>query len=251
MIDIKSDHEIEIMGEGGKKLAEIAEELKRSVRAGISTMDLETYARKLFSRAGLVPAFLNYGTPPFPATVCTSINEEIVHGIPSATRVLRERDLISIDLGGVWKGFYVDMAFTCGVGSISTEAERLISVTEKALEKGISKMYTNNKLYDISWAIEQVAVGAGYSVVRELVGHGIGRKLHEPPQVPNYGKKGTGVTLKPGMVFALEPMFNVGTWNIDIKDDDWTVATADGKLSCHFEHTVAVTAEGPQVLTRI
>lgn len=234
---------------GGQLLSEIARELKNMVRPGITTMDMDKKARRLFKKKHVGPAFLNYGNPSFPAAVCTSINQEIVHGIPSKERVLIEGDIISVDIGGIWQGFYTDMAFTVGVGKIGKKKKDLISVTRKALEAGTSKMYTNNKLYDISWVVEQVAKKAGYSVVRDLVGHGIGRKLHEPPQVPNYGKKNTGINLQEGLVIALEPMFNMGTYKIKTKEDAWTVETADGQISCHFENTVAITKKGPKDLT--
>ncbi len=249
MVDIKNLTEIKIMYTGGQLLSEIARELKNMVSSGITTMHLDKKARKLFKKKKLLPAFLNYGNPPFPATICTSVNEEIVHGIPSMDKVLKEGDIISIDIGGIWQGFYTDMAFTVGVGKIGKKEKDLIEVTKKALEMGISKMYTNNKLYDISHAIQQVAESAGYSVVKDLVGHGIGRKLHEPPQVPNYGRKNTGLILKSGMVLALEPMINVGKYNIRTKEDNWTVVTEDGQLSCHFENTVAITEKGHRNLT--
>lgn len=249
MVDIKNLTEINIMYTGGQLLSEIARELKNMVSPGITTMHLDKKARKLFKKKKLLPAFLNYGNPPFPAVICTSVNEEIVHGVPSMDKVLKEGDIISIDIGGIWQGFYTDMAFTVGVGKIGKKEKDLIEVTKKALEMGISKMYTNNKLYDISHAIQQVAESAGYSVVKDLVGHGLGRKLHEPPQVPNYGRKNTGLILKSGMVLALEPMINVGKYNIRTKEDNWTVVTEDGQLSCHFEKTVAITEKGHRNLT--
>ncbi|MFH1414929.1 MAG: type I methionyl aminopeptidase [Elusimicrobiota bacterium] len=251
MIDIKSPAEIEIMYTGGHLLSEIAGELKEMAAVGITTMDIEKKARELFGKKKVEPAFLNYGDPPFPATICTSINDEIVHGIPSYDRELSDGDILSVDLGGIWNGFYTDMAFTVGVGNLGNEQTRIMDITREALETGTSKMYTNNKLYDISWSIQRVAEDAGFSVVRCLVGHGVGRSLHEPPQVPNYGKKGTGMTLKKGMVFALEPMLNAGTYMVKTKDDNWTVVTADGRLSCHFENTVAVTDGEPRKLTEL
>lgn len=251
MIDIKTPAEINVMHTCGQLLSEIAWELNNMVHPGITTMDMDKKARKLFKKKNVVPAFLNYGNPPFPAAICSSINQEIVHGIPSKDRVLKDGDIISIDIGGIWQGFYTDMAFTVGIGRIGKKEKDLIRVTQKALETGTSKMYTNNKLYDISWAIQQVAQKAGYSVVRDLVGHGIGRKLHESPQVPNYGKKNTGIDLQVGVVIALEPMFNAGTYKIKTKEDTWTIETADGQLSCHFENTVAITKKGPKKLTEL
>lgn len=251
MIDIKTPAEIDIMYAGGQILSEIAQVLKNMIESGVSTMDLDKKSRQLFKKKKMKPAFLNYGVPPFPATICTSINQEVVHGIPSKNRILKDGDIASIDIGGIWKGFYVDMAFTAGVGKIGKKEKDLINITRKALETGTSKLYTSNKLYDVSSAIQQVAERAGYSVVRDLVGHGIGRNLHEAPQVPNYGRKNTGIKLEAGMVLALEPMVNVGTYKVRTKEDNWTVETADGKLSCHFENTVAVTKRGPRNLTEI
>jgi len=239
------------MKEGGDLLSQIALELKNMVAPGITTMDLEKKSRELFKKKKLKPAFLGYGTPPFPATICASVDEEIVHGIPSDKKRLESGQIISIDLGGFWKEFCVDMAFTTAVGKISREAARLINVTKKSLAAGIEKACPGNRLYDISWEIQQVAENAGCSVVRDLVGHGIGRKMHEPPQVPNYGRKNSGIPLEPGMVLALEPMVNAGKYTIKTKDDGWTVVTSDGMLSCHYEKTVAVTGKGPLVLTDI
>ncbi len=249
MINIKSPEEIKAMQKGGMKLSEISAGLREKVKPEITTMDLEEAARKLFDKKKMKPAFLNYGSPPFPASICTSLNHEIVHGIPSEGKRLKEGDIISIDVGGIWEGLYVDMAFTVRVGKPEKKHKKLISVTEKALEAGIKMMIAGNQLYDISWAIQQEAENNGYNVVRELVGHGIGRRLHEHPNVPNYGKKGTGMKLKNGVVLALEPMLNMGTHRIKYRDDGWTVVTEDEKFSSHFEKTVAITKNGPKVLT--
>ncbi|MFC2061969.1 type I methionyl aminopeptidase [Elusimicrobiota bacterium] len=251
MIDYKSKSEISIMYDGGRYLSEIANELKDMIEPGITTMYLDKKTRAIFEEKKVTPAFLNYGSPPFPATICTSINDEIVHGIPSSDRILQNGDIISLDLGGIWKGFYTDMAFTVGVGMIGKNEEKLLGTTENALETGITKMYTSNKLYDISWAIQQVAESAGYSVVRDLVGHGIGRKLHESPNVPNYGEKSTGIKLEEGLTLALEPMLNAGTYKIRQKDDGWTIVTEDGRLSSHYENTIAITKSGPKLLTSL
>ncbi|MGM0441121.1 MAG: type I methionyl aminopeptidase [Elusimicrobiota bacterium] len=248
MIYYKSKEEISKIKESGRLLTEIARALKEMIAPGISTLDLEEEAHKLFKNRELEPAFLNYGEPPYPAYLCTSVNEEVVHGIPSRDKILNEGDIISIDLGGIKDNFYSDMAFTVNVGKPDSSLKKLLDVTQKALENGISKMYTNMKLYDISWAIQKTAQAAGFSVVKDLVGHGIGRELHEPPQVPNFGTPDTGMKLKEGLVIALEPMVNMGQENVYTKEDDWTVATSDGQPSCHFEKTVAVTENGPDVL---
>lgn len=249
MVDLKSRTEIEKMSKGGHLLSEIARDIKSIISPGISTIELDEYARKQFKKKRLKPAFLNYGTPPFPATICTSINEEIVHGIPSTERILKNGDIISVDLGGIWSGFYVDMAFTVGVGQIKKRALRLMMITEKAFKRAVSQMYVGNKLHDISWAIQTTADEAGYSVVRDLVSHGIGRHLHEDPHLPNFGRKNTGIKLREGLVLAIEPMINTGGWKIKTKNDGWTITTFDGSLSCHFENTVALSKNGPELLT--
>ena len=249
MVRLKSKAEIEKMSEGGHLLSEIARGIKSMISPGISTIELDEYARKQFKKKQLKPAFLNYGSPPFPATICTSLNDEIVHGIPSAERILKNGDIITVDLGGIWSGFYVDMAFTVGVGRIKKQALRLLNTTKKAFSRAVSQMYVGNRLHDISWAIQSTADEAGFSVVRDLVSHGIGRHLHEEPQLPNFGKKNTGIKLKEGLVLAIEPMINIGGWKIKTKDDKWTIATYDGSLSCHFENTVALSKNGPELLT--
>jgi len=250
MITLKSIREIDTMRKAGKALSEASARIRETVSAGMSTGDLDFIAREELEKRGLEPAFLNYGNPPFPASICTSINDEIVHGIPSNERVLNQGDILSVDIGGVFEEFYVDMAFTLAVGNADKAAERLMSVTRKALEAGIGKMYTSLRLGDLSSAVQRVAESAGFSVVRELVGHGIGRELHEAPNVPNYGIEGRGMVLETGLVLAIEPMLIDGD-NPSIKyaDDDWTVKTASGKNSAHFENTVAVTESGPLMIT--
>lgn len=248
-IKVKSLQEIQIMKTGGHLLSEVALELKEMISPGITTKDLEEKSYREFERKGLKPAFLNYGKPPYPSIICTSVNHEIVHGIPSENKSLKDGDIISIDIGAIWEGYYVDMAFTQGVGRFGKLQKDLIRTTKKALKIGTQKMNKNNKLHDISAAIQNVAEKKGYNVVRDLVGHGIGKKLHESPQIPNYGMKNTGIQLKPGMVFAIEPMVNVGTYEIKVLEDEWTVVTADGKLSCHFENTIAIMKNGPMKLT--
>jgi methionyl aminopeptidase len=245
-IEIKSPREIEKMRASGKLLRAVFDELEKHVQPGITTGELDAIARRLIESAGAIPAFLGYNG--FPATLCTSVNEEIVHGIPGR-RVLREGDIISIDCGLVLESFYSDSAHTYPVGQVSELAERLMRATRESLEAGIREMVPDNRLGTLSNAIQKVVEAAGFSVVREYTGHGIGRAMHEPPQVLNFGVPNTGLRLRPGMVFAIEPMVNAGTWRTRTLEDDWTVVTADGSLSAHFEHTVAVTDEGPYVLT--
>ncbi len=238
------------MSAGGELLSEIALELRKMVSPGVTTGDLDRKAEELFRKKKLGAAFLNYGVPPFPGRICASLNDEVVHGIPSDKRVLKNGDLVSIDLGGVWKGLYTDMAFTASAGVPSEKAERLMKVTRQALEAGVRKMTVASRLGDVSAAVQQLAESEGYSVVKELVGHGVGRSLHEAPNLPNYGVPGTGINLEPGLVLALEPMVNEGSDGIRYDEDRWTVRTVDGGLSCHFEYTVAVTGNGPRVLTK-
>ncbi|HEX5178404.1 MAG TPA: type I methionyl aminopeptidase [Gemmatimonadaceae bacterium] len=249
MIQLKSPREIEVMAEGGKILADTVAMLSERVAPGISTLDLDTLA-ELFIRShdNAVPAFKGlYG---FPGSICTSINEEIVHGIPSRKRVLREGDLVSIDVGVGYKGFFTDSAATVAVGETDDESKRLLAVTVEALEAGIAAATLGNHIGDIGAAIQDVVEGAGFSVVRELVGHGIGTEFHEEPQVPNYGKPKRLLKLSPGLTIAIEPMVNAGTPRTRTMPDRWTIVTADGSRSAHFEHTVAITDQGPRVLTR-
>jgi methionyl aminopeptidase len=221
----------------------------QAVAPGKSTADLDTVAERYIVEQHAVPSFKGYRG--FPATICTSLNDEIVHGIPSPKRVLKEGDLLSLDFGAIWEGFHADSAVTVFVGgqAPTAEAEKLVRVTEEALEAGISQIRPGGRLTDISHAVEQVATGAGFEVVKEYVGHGVGRALHEDPQIPNYGPPGRGPTLKPGLVIAVEPMVNLGGWETRVLADDWTVVTADGSLSAHFEHTIAVTEDGHEILT--
>jgi len=248
MIVLKSAEEIEKMRKGGQITAQISQKLTEKVKPGVTTKELDRVASTLIKMHKARPAFLGFRG--FPASICTSVNDQIVHGIPGSYR-LREGDIISLDFGVVHQGYYSDMAITLPVGSISEDAQRLIEVTRSALVSGISQMVPGNRLYDISSAIQECAESNGFSVVRDLVGHGIGQKMHEEPQIPNFGKKSTGPYLKAGMVFALEPMVNMGGYEIRTLDDHWTVVTADGSLSCHFEHTVAITDNGPEILTEL
>lgn len=250
MIVYKSPAEIEKMRRAGRIVAGTIEAVLRAVAPGRTTKDLDRVAEGYIREQGAVPSFLGYGNPPFPASICTSLNEEIVHGIPSTERVLREGDLLSLDFGAIWEGFHADAAVSVFVGEPpSDEAEKLVRVTREALEAGIAQIRPGGRLSDISHAIEQTVLGAGFEVVREYVGHGIGRRLHEDPQIPNYGPPGRGPELKPGLVVAVEPMVNMGGWETALRADRWTVVTADGSLSAHFEHTIAVTEDGHEVLT--
>lgn len=250
MIVYKSPAEIEKMRRAGRIVAGTIRAVLRAVAPGRTTKDLDRVAEAYIREQGATPSFLGYGNPPFPASICTSLNDEIVHGIPSPKRVLREGDLLSLDFGAIWEGYHADAAVTVFVGDPpSDEAEKLVRVTREALEAGIAQIRPGGRLSDISHAIEQTALGAGFQVVREYVGHGIGRRLHEDPQIPNYGPPGRGPELRPGLVIAVEPMVNAGGWETVLRADRWTVATADGSLSAHFEHTIAVTEDGHEVLT--
>jgi methionyl aminopeptidase len=250
MIIYKSPAEIDKMRRSGKILAATIERVLAKVRVGVTTAELDEIADSSIRSQGATPSFLGYGHPPFPASICASINEEIVHGIPSPDRSVKDGDLLKLDFGAIWEGFHSDSAVTVIVGDArSADAEKLVRVTEDALEAGISQVKAGGRLSDIGAAVQQVAEGAGFSVVREYVGHGIGRSMHEDPQIPNYGEPGRGPQLKPGLVVAVEPMVNVGGWETRVLEDDWTVVTADGTLSAHFEHTIAVTEDGPEVLT--
>jgi methionyl aminopeptidase len=250
MIIYKSPEEIEKMRKSGRILAATIELVLSKVRVGVTTAELNDVAEGYIRSQGATPSFLGYGQPPFPASICSSLNDEIVHGIPSPKRSVKEGDLLKLDFGAIWEGYHSDSAVTVIVGEPpSAEAEKLVRVTEEALDAGISQVKAGGRLSDIGAAVQQVAEGAGFSVVREYVGHGIGRSMHEDPQIPNYGEPGRGPQLKPGLVVAVEPMVNVGGWETRVLADDWTVVTADGSLSAHFEHTIAVTADGPEVLT--
>ncbi|MCH7512216.1 MAG: type I methionyl aminopeptidase [Chloroflexi bacterium] len=243
---IKSDDEIAVMRQAGRILAEVLQILVAEVRPGLIVSKLDRMVKEEYERRGVVPTFLGYLG--YPAHVCVSVNDEIVHGIPG-DRVLQEGDLVSIDLGVTYEGFVADSALTVGVGRISPEAQQLMEVTYQSLREGIWAMRAGARLGEISHAIQSCAESDGYSVVREYVGHGVGREMHEEPQVPNYGPRDRGLILRKGMVLALEPMVNVGGWRTKKHDDQWTVSTLDGSLSAHFEHTVAITDGDPEVLT--
>ena len=252
-ITIKSDRELAHMREAGRVVARTKVRLMEAIRPGVTTAELDRLAEKQIRDMGATPSFKGYtagGPTPFPATICASINEEIVHGIPGG-RVLREGEVVSVDVGAMVNGFHGDSAFTVGVGEISDEARRLVDTTKESLEAGISRAKAGGRVGDISAAVQQYAESRGYGVVRQYVGHGIGRALHEDPQVPNYGKAGRGPALRPGMTLAIEPMLNLGTWETMQLGDGWTVVTADGELSAHFEDTIAITQNGSEVLTAV
>jgi len=245
-IVIKSSREIAIMRQAGRIAAEVLKILIARLRPGMKTKELDEIAEQEIARRGARPSFKGYRG--FPASICVSVNDEVVHGIPGE-RTIEEGDIVSVDLGTIYGGFQGDCAVTVGVGRIDSEAERLIEAARGALEAGIAAARPGGRLGDVSASIEGYAKRAGYEVVREYTGHGIGREMHESPQVPNYGKAGSGILLKAGMTLALEPMLNSGTWRTKVDDDMWTVRTADGGLSAHFEHTIAITEEEPEVLT--
>jgi methionyl aminopeptidase len=254
VIIYKSPDEIARMRKAGRIVAGTIDRVLAAVRPGTTTAELDAVAEAYILDQGATPSFKGYGgsggRKPFPASICTSLNDEIVHGIPSRKRVVADGDLLSLDFGAIWEGFHGDSAVTVIVGEPpSAEAEKLVRVTQEALDAAISQIRPGARLSDLGAAVQQVAEGAGFSVVREYVGHGIGRSLHEEPQIPNYGEPGRGISLKPGLVVAVEPMVNVGGWESRVLADDWTVVTEDGSLSAHFEHTIAVTEDGSEVLT--
>ncbi len=247
-ITLKSPIELIAMREAGHVVAAAIQLLVSSLEPGMSTKRLDGIASREIRRLGASPAFKGYRG--FPATICVSLNQEIVHGIPGG-RIIREGDIVSLDVGAIVDGFYADAAVTAPMGKVSPEAERLIEATRQSLEMGIRQAVVGNRVGDISVAVQGFAEGCGYGVVREYVGHGIGRALHEEPSIPNFGEPGKGPLLRPGMVIAIEPMLNVGGWQTRVLEDEWTVVTADGTLSAHFENTIAITEEGPQVLTSL
>lgn len=248
MVIIKSQEEIKKIAESCKIVAEVLEGLKSFIKEGVTTADIEDYVEKHIYKRNARPAFKGYRG--YPSSVCTSINDQVVHGIPSKNVRLKGGDIISIDLGVLFEGFYGDAAITLSVGEVSQLAEELIRVTEEALYIGIEKAVIGNRVSDISSSIQQYVEKHGFSVVRAFVGHGIGRFLHEDPQIPNFGKPGKGMRLKEGMTLAIEPMVNVGSPDVVILDDGWTAVTLDGSLSAHFEHTIVITKNGPQILTK-
>jgi len=248
MITLKTDQEVELISHACEIVADVLDRIGELARPGVSTADLDEWAEShIRSFDGATPAFKGlYG---FPATLCTSINHEVVHGIPSPQRILHDGDIVSVDVGVCYEGYYGDGAVTLRVGEVGAEVDRLLEVTQEALRAGVEAAQPGARIGDISAAIERIGVEAGCGVPRELTGHGIGSRPHEDPQVPNYGRPGEGLRLQSGLVLAIEPMFNLGGRHIETLGDDWTVVTADGKVSAHYEHTVVVTEDGPRVLT--
>lgn len=248
MIILKSDRELKYLRDAGRLVAETHREVARAVAPGISTRELDEIAENYIQKQGGTPSFKGFGE--FPASICASVNEEVVHGIPG-NRKLQEGDIISIDIGAIVNGYHGDAAVTLPVGDIDEDSRRLLRVTEEALNRAIQKAVVGNRLSDLSFAVQQWAEKNGFSVVRDYVGHGIGKNMHEPPQVPNYGPPGRGIRLAHGLTLAIEPMINAGTYEVEVREDNWTVITKDGKRSAHFEHTIAVTRDGPAILTRL
>ena len=247
MIEVKNDSELQKMREAGKVTAAVLKLMTELVKPGISTLELDAAAEKTIRSFGATPLFLGYYG--FPGTICASVNEEVVHGIPKKDRILKSGDIISIDTGARLDGFCSDAAITLGVGEVSDKAQRLMDVTKKSLYKAIGQVKPGKRLGDVEHAVETFAKQNGVGVVRDYCGHGIGRNMHEEPSIPNFGKPGTGPLLEKGMVLAIEPMLTAGTYRVRELDDGWTVVTADGKYAAHFEHTVAVTANGSEIFT--
>ena len=249
MITIKSNREIELMREAGRIVALAHKAVKEAIAPGISTYELDKIAEEVIVNLGALPSFKGYNG--FPGSICASVNHVVIHGIPSKNIILKNGDIISIDIGANYKGYHGDSAMTHGVGEISEEKQHLLDVTEASLYEGLSYAKAGNRLSDISHAIEQYVVNRGFSVVKDFTGHGVGRNLHEDPMIPNYGEAGHGPILRSGMTLAIEPMVNIGTDAVRILSDDWTTVTKDGKASAHFEHTIVITDDGYEILTKI
>ncbi|MFA6349502.1 MAG: type I methionyl aminopeptidase [Candidatus Omnitrophota bacterium] len=247
MILLKSEEDLKVMLESGKMLSGMLERIGKEIKPGVTTADLNRLAEQLFEKAGVESAFKGYHG--YPASICTSVNNVIVHGIPDPSTSLKSGDIIGIDIGIKDRGFFTDTAETFAVGEVSTQVKKLLDVTKESLRLGIKKALMGNRLTDISWAIQSHVEKNKFSVVREFVGHGVGISLHEDPEIPNFGKPGNGPELKNGMVLAIEPMVNAGSWESEILNDGWTAITKDGSLSAHFEHSVAITKNGPLILT--
>lgn len=246
-VSIKSEREIELMRESCRLLSIVHYELGQFVKPGLTTADINDYGEKLIRNLGGIPNFLNYNG--YPASICVSVNEEVVHGIPSRNRILKEGDIVSLDAGLIYKGYHSDAARTHAVGEISPEAQKLIDVTKQSFFEGIKKAKAGNRLFEISGAIDDYVSQYGYGIVEDLCGHGIGTSLHEDPMIPNFRQRRRGLKLRPGMTLAIEPMINMGTWEVEWLDDDWTVVAADGKYSAHYENTVLITDSEPEILT--
>lgn len=246
-VTIKSKKEIELMREAGKMLEEVHNKLADFVKPGISTLEIDQFGEKAIRDLGCVPNFLNYNG--YPASICVSVNDEVVHGIPRKDRILQDGDIVSLDAGLIHEGYHSDAARTHAVGNVSEEAKRLIEVTKQSFFEGIKLAVSGNHLFDISEAIQKYVESNGYSVVRDLVGHGIGTHLHEDPQIPNFKQRRKGMKLRPGMTLAIEPMVNEGSYDVVWLDDDWTVVTEDGSLAAHYENTIVITEDGCEILT--
>lgn len=246
-VTIKSDREIELMRESGRILSSVLDELQQFIKPGITTLDIDKKCEKMIRSFGCIPSFLNYNG--FPASVCVSINDEVVHGIPTDKRIIREGDIVSLDGGVIYKGYHSDAARTIGVGNINKEAKKLIEVTEQSFFEGMKYAREGFHLNDISKAIQEYVESFGYSIVRDLVGHGIGANLHEEPEIPNFKQKRRGIKLQAGMTLAVEPMVNAGRYDVEWLDDDWTVVTEDGSLAAHYENTILITKGEPELFT--
>ena len=248
-VTIKSPREIELMREAGKILAKTHDELAKNLKPGMSTWDIDHMGEEIIRSYGCIPSFKNYNG--YPASICVSVNDEVVHGIPHREHYLKEGDIVSLDAGVIYKGYHSDAARTHGIGEISGDAQKLIEVTRQSFFEGIKFAKPGNHLNDISTAIQKYAESFGYGVVRDLVGHGIGTHLHEDPEVPNFARRRKGILLQPGMTLAVEPMINAGTYDVVWLDDDWTVVTDDGSLSAHYENTILITEDGPEILSML
>ena len=246
-VTIKTAREIEKMREAGRLLEQVHDELENFIRPGVSTLEIDQLGEKIIRQMGCIPNFLHYNG--YPASICVSVNDEVVHGIPKANRILQDGDIVSLDAGLIYQGYHSDAARTHAVGTISKEAQQLIDVTRQSFFEGIRYAKAGNHLHDISAAIQKYAESFGYGVVRELVGHGIGTHLHEDPQIPNFKTIGRGIRLRPGMTLAIEPMITMGDYAVSVLDDDWTVVTDDNSLAAHYENTVLITEEDPEILT--
>lgn len=249
MVTIKSEREINLMRDAGRVVALAHQEVAKHIKPGISTYELDQIIEHTIRSQGAIPSFLNYNG--FPASSCISVNDTVVHGIPSKTELLKSGDIVSVDIGAILKGYHGDSAWTYACGEVSETARHLMTVTEESLFQGLSMVKAGNRLSDVSHQIQLYAEANGCSVVREFVGHGIGKSMHEDPQIPNFGIPGKGITLRPGMTLAIEPMINSGRKEVKVLSDDWTTKTVDGSLSAHYEHTVLVTLTGYEILTRI
>ncbi len=246
-VSIKSAREIALMRESGRILAEVHERLKEEIKPGISTYEIDRIGEKMIRSYGCTPSFLNYNG--YPASICVSVNDEVVHGIPNKKRILKEGDIVSLDAGVIYNGYHSDAARTHGVGEISKEAQNLIDATRQSFYEGIKMAVSGNHLNDISKAVDSYISSFGYGIVRDLVGHGVGANLHEDPQIPNFAQRRRGTKLRPGMTLAVEPMINMGGWQVEWLEDDWTVVTKDGSLSAHYENTILITDGEPEILT--